>query len=232
MKRLIEDPKQGEALAELVRSAEPYRPNPFSKRLVHARLERSSAQGARSRRRFALMASAGVLGVSAVAFAAYEALRAPEPAAPVASQPAVIAPPASVAEVAPVVPAPSIVRSEPPAARSGAPLPASPESSAGRAVAARPPPRAGEDPAAVLEAVRALRREGDPARAQQLLDRYLADNPKGALREDALALAMEAAAARQDPRAADYARRYLARYPAGRFRSVAERLLARSSRAP
>jgi hypothetical protein len=88
-------------------------------------------------------------------------------------------------------------------------------------------PRAGEDPSQVAEAVRALRKQGDPARAQALLDRYLRSNPRGALAEDALALAIEAAAARKDPRAADYARRYLARYPHGRFRSVAERALAR-----
>jgi len=45
--------------------------------------------------------------------------------------------------------------------------------------------------------------------------------------EDALALSIEAAAARKDPRAAEYARRYLARYPSGRFRGMAERVLAR-----
>ncbi len=63
--------------------------------------------------------------------------------------------------------------------------------------------------------------------AHQLLDQYLRTNPRGALAEDALALSIEAAAARKDPRAADYARRYLARYPNGRFRKVAERALAR-----
>jgi hypothetical protein len=88
-------------------------------------------------------------------------------------------------------------------------------------------PRAGEDPSQVAEAVRALRKQGDPARAQALLDQYLRQNPRGALSEDALALSIEAAAARKDPRAADYARRYLARYPNGRFRSLAERVLSR-----
>jgi TolA-binding protein len=88
-------------------------------------------------------------------------------------------------------------------------------------------PRAGEDPTQVAEAVRALRKQGDFARAQALLDQYLKNNPRGALAEDALALSIEAAAARKDPRAADYARRYLARYPNGRFRAVAERALSR-----
>jgi acyl-CoA reductase-like NAD-dependent aldehyde dehydrogenase len=41
-----------------------------------------------------------------------------------------------------------------------------------------------------------------------------------------LALSIEAAAARKDPRAAEHARRYLARYPNGRFRGLAERVLA------
>ena len=56
---------------------------------------------------------------------------------------------------------------------------------------------------------------------------YLRSNPRGALAEDALALSIEAAMARKDPRAADYARRYLARYPEGRFRSLAQRVAAR-----
>jgi outer membrane protein assembly factor BamD (BamD/ComL family) len=87
-------------------------------------------------------------------------------------------------------------------------------------------PRAGEDPSQVAEAVRALRKQGDPVRAQALLDQYLRQNPRGALSEDALALSIEAAAARKDPRAAEHARRYLARYPNGRFRALAERVLA------
>jgi hypothetical protein len=75
--------------------------------------------------------------------------------------------------------------------------------------------------------VRALRKQGDPARAQALLDQYLKSNPRGALSEDALALSIEAAVARKDPRAAEYARRYLSRYPNGRFRAQAERALSR-----
>lgn len=65
----------------------------------------------------------------------------------------------------------------------------------------------------MVEALRALRKQGDAARAQQLLDQDLRRNPHGALSEHALALATEAAATRKDPRAADHARRYLARYP-------------------
>ena len=51
-------------------------------------------------------------------------------------------------------------------------------------------------------------------------------NPQGALSEEALALSIEAAHARKDPAAKSHARRYLARYPAGRQRRLAERVLA------
>ena len=79
----------------------------------------------------------------------------------------------------------------------------------------------------MLDAIRALRKSRDPARAQKLLDGYLESHPRGALSEDALGLAIEAAAARGDPRAADYARRYLSRFPNGRFRSIALRAAQR-----
>jgi hypothetical protein len=55
-------------------------------------------------------------------------------------------------------------------------------------------------------------------RAGTLLARYLAAHPRGALREEALVLAIEAADARADRTAgADLARTYLAEFPAGRF---------------
>jgi hypothetical protein len=82
-----------------------------------------------------------------------------------------------------------------------------------------------EDAAAVLDAIRALRKERDPARAERLLGEYMKSNPNGVLSEDALALSIEAAAAKRDPRAADYARRYLSRYPQGKYRAVAQRAL-------
>ena len=67
---------------------------------------------------------------------------------------------------------------------------------------------------------------GNPEHAQKLLDGYLASHPSGALSEDALALSIEAATARRDPRASEYARRYLAQYPNGRFRQLALRATA------
>jgi hypothetical protein len=73
----------------------------------------------------------------------------------------------------------------------------------------------------VVQAVKALRRDGDTVRAVQLLGEYLRLEPEGALTEDALALGIEATAARDPARAAALARRYLARYPAGRFAGLA-----------
>jgi hypothetical protein len=74
----------------------------------------------------------------------------------------------------------------------------------------------------VLEAIRALRYNGDPARAGVLLAQYLKAHPRSVLSEDASALSIEAAVARHDPRsAADLGRRYLAQFPNGRYRAFA-----------
>jgi hypothetical protein len=80
----------------------------------------------------------------------------------------------------------------------------------------------GEDPAPVIDALHALRSERDPARAGTLLAGYLASHPHGVLVEDATALAIEAALARHDPdAAAQWATRYLKRFPRGRYTSFA-----------
>jgi hypothetical protein len=219
MKRLLEEaePTLG-TLTALVASAERYQSSPFAKRHVHSRLTRALEGGASTKRRLvrpALLACAAVFVAASAAAAGYTLLssaKKSEPVAPVAS----VAPPADaqhkVTHVAP-----------PPAKLPAEPAPAVEQPTAKRV----DKPRAGEDPSQVAEAVRALRKQGDAARAQALLDQYLKANPHGALAEDALALSIEAAAARKDPRAADYARRYLARYPNGRFKSVAERVLSR-----
>ncbi len=80
----------------------------------------------------------------------------------------------------------------------------------------------GEDPAAVLEAIRALRYNGDPVRAGQLLGQYLKAHPRSVLAEDASALSIEAAIAGRNPRsAAELSRRYMAQFPNGRYRAFA-----------
>jgi hypothetical protein len=214
MKRLVDeaDPSFG-ALSDLVRAAEPHQYGPFSKRLVQSRLARAFEGGRRRMpMRPALLGACAVLIAASAAAAGYQWLAPSEerlapPVAPVVPTRVEAAAKASPRPAAMPEPAPAIEKPSEPA-RAAKPL-------------------AGEDPTQVAEAVRALRKQGDPARAQQLLDRYLKSNPRGALAEDALALSIEAAAARKDPRAAEYARRYLARYPNGRFRAVAERALAR-----
>jgi hypothetical protein len=219
MKRLLDEaePTLG-ALTALVASAERYQSSPFAKRHVHSRLTRALEGGASTKRRVvrpALLACAALFVAASAAATGYTLLSAKksEPAAPAALvAPAAPPPQRKVAHVAP-----------PPATLPTEPAPAIEQPSAKRV----DKPRAGEDPSQVAEAVRALRKQGDAARAQALLDQYLKANPHGALAEDALALSIEAAAARKDPRAADYARRYLAKYPNGRFKSVAERVLSR-----
>ncbi|HKU44825.1 MAG TPA: hypothetical protein VJR89_41990 [Polyangiales bacterium] len=86
-------------------------------------------------------------------------------------------------------------------------------------------PARGPNSELVVRAVRALRREGDPARAAQLLDEYRARRTTDPLREEVLALQIEAAVANDDPRSARFAREYLARYPAGRYAQTARRAL-------
>jgi hypothetical protein len=74
----------------------------------------------------------------------------------------------------------------------------------------------------VLDALVALRREHDAVRAGALLTRYLAAHPNGALREEALALAIEAADARGDKLGArQLAQTYQGEFPAGRFLAFA-----------
>lgn len=100
--------------------------------------------------------------------------------------------------------------------------------SAERSSAASPALASGEDPTPVLEAIRAWRTDRNAPKARSLLSGYLVKNPRGALAEDALALLIEVSAAQKDPRAADYAKRYLRGYPRGRFRAMAERVAGTS----
>jgi hypothetical protein len=135
---------------------------------------------------------------------------------------------------APAAPAPVEPRARPAAPRHEdvvAPAPAPVEIPATAPESRRPhAPRArarSEDPSAVVTALEALRKQHDPDRAAKLLAGYLAAYPKGALAEEALALSIEAAVARHDPAAMEFARRYLRAYPSGRFWQTAEAALAR-----
>ena len=83
-----------------------------------------------------------------------------------------------------------------------------------------------EETAPVLAAMRALRRDRNPARARALLNRYLAEHPKGALAEEALAMSIEAAVAHHDIDARHLAEHYAQSYPNGPFRTLARRTLS------
>jgi hypothetical protein len=89
-------------------------------------------------------------------------------------------------------------------------------------------PFANEDESAlIVDAVRALRRDGDPVRAQSLAEEALHRYPHGAQVEEAMALAMEAAAARGDVSGARRAaERYKENFRSGRFADRAQRILA------
>ena len=146
---------------------------------------------------------------------AYRAVVAGPVARPVAlepSRPPAVAPPA---QPLPAQPPPA-----PPPPASSAARPALPSSHFRASPAA---PR-GEGARLVLEAVAAVRREGEPERAARLLEQYLRRYPRGTLREEALALSIEAALARGDGAAARrLARRYEQLYPRGYFLELARR---------
>ena len=234
MKRLVEDESlqdgRDKRLAELFRAAGPFQVDPFRKRRILVRLERSPV---RSTRRFwvrpLVVAAVLVSGSAAAAFGhryisegfGMLALRSAEKS--------------SVANVVPTTPGPVAVR---PAMPSVVEVPAEPADESafatpapqpsarhGRKGGVRARPDYGEDATRVVEAIQALRTERDPVRAQALLDEYLKSHPRGVLSGDALALSIEAAAARHDPRAADYARRYLEAYPKGKYCALATRAL-------
>jgi hypothetical protein len=83
----------------------------------------------------------------------------------------------------------------------------------------------------IVRAVRALRREGDPARAQTLAEQALVRFPHGAQVEEAMALVMESASARGDAGGAQRAASaYLDRFRYGRFADRAQRILASPAR--
>ena len=98
--------------------------------------------------------------------------------------------------------------------------PRPPARSAPKKLASLPPSAASvaRERTEVLDALVALRRERDPVRAGTLLARYLSAHPHGALREEALVLAIEAADARGDRAGGEQlAHAYQAEFPAGRF---------------
>jgi hypothetical protein len=243
LKRLVDDEgldSSDRQLADLFRAAAPFEVDPFRKRRILVRLERGSKLSTRAGfwlrpvviatllvsgtaaaelgHRYVLHGS-GFFGLGGAPSATSSSVKvAPHPL-PVAKR-AASAKLGAASEIAPVEAAPV----------EAAPVEAAPVQAAASAPRIVPKngrshPESSEDATHVVQAIQALRTERDPARAQALLNDYLKANPRGTLSGDALALSIEAASAQHDPRAADYARRYLAAYPKGKYRDLAKRAL-------
>jgi hypothetical protein len=231
VKRLIDEDHEansaGALLASLVRASRDRDPAPMDPQ----RMLRAIVASPRSSRlgtvRFGSAAAAlSVAAVAAASIGTIAVVARHRGAQVEAATPAASARSADTAlALAPLVPPPSEAPAPPPS-ETAAPASRSPDTPSARL---RSPAKAaalhdGEDPTPVLEAIRALREEGDAARAGELLAGYLRAHPRGVLAEDALALSIEAAAARHDARAAaDLGRRYLAQFPRGRYRAFAQR---------
>jgi len=219
-------------LAELVRAMPPSRARPFQERRIFARIGTAT----RPRGSFFVRTATIPLVLCAATFAVAAGrhvwlshdlhLRLAAPSTP----PTAAAPVASPASPPPLPPDRASPPTTPAAdmAPASSPTPARTQGEtasslnspgrADRAVASRPI----EGPGLVLSAIHALRETDNPSQAGTLLSRYLSLYPRGVLAEDALALSIEAAAARHDGRAiVDFGRRYLAQYPNGRFRAMA-----------
>jgi TolA-binding protein len=250
MRRLVdkvEDAEGMERLTELVRAAEPFRPNPFTKRRMLLRLKhKGGGQRPLLKAWIPLLGLMFIVG-SAVAgtgwWRARNGLVPPSVTEAPAAMPSVAAPAAPPSAAEPPPP-PEATPSDTAGRESDSPPPKSPPAKRGGAIvretkASRAPattsdeptplPRSaedGEDPTPVVRAIRALRSERNPALAEQLLQQYLRTNPNGALAEDALALLIETASALRSTSAADRAERYLELYPNGRYRATARRVLS------
>lgn len=207
---------------ELLRGAGPTPPMPAVKRRVWTSLERADTWGREPRRlwRPRLYAvAAAIVCVAGTAGAVIAHRLGPAPHLERAPAPAPAPAPARTG--ASSRRAAGAAEATTPALAAPAPRPA-----VARAAAVRRAPVGGLERSSerteVLDAMIALRRDHDAVRAGALLDRYLAAHPRGALREEALALAIESADARADVRAArTWAAAYQASYPAGRFGAFA-----------
>ena len=126
-------------------------------------------------------------------------------------------------DLGPVAAEPAPIARPAPAPRAPAPPRRAAAEARSRRPAADAPP---DDAFLVVDATRALRVERDPRRARVLASSYLDRQPAGALADEALAICIEAAIDHHDPDAAALSARYLAQFPHGSFRGLAERTLA------
>lgn len=197
------------------------------------------ASGHRQRRRsgrVGVLAAVGLLLAGAASAAVYvqktrivapsppasEAKRRPKPPAPVVAASSPVAPMAPEDVVA-VAESPKPTRGQAEMRRSSSKGGAQPE--AARAEAAPPAEPSIAESRLLLQAVSALRRQGQPAEARKLAARYQRQYPEGVLQEEARALELEAAAQARHEDAPELARAYLATFPQGRFAPLARKLL-------
>jgi hypothetical protein len=224
-------------LVELVRAMPALERTPFAMDRIFARV--TSVATLRRRSPWIACAIALGIGVSAVAAAAvahFEVAVVPpaSPARPAGPLTESTPPPAAVASIPNVGGAtPEVLsyKADLGVVPHGSPSILSPQASPSPKPKLRTrsteslPLSGGEDPAPLLEAIRALRSNGDSVRAGVLLADYLKAFPNSALSEDALALSIEAAVARHDRRsAAELVRRYVGQFPAGRYRTFVSRV--------
>ncbi|HEY4106683.1 MAG TPA: hypothetical protein VGM44_22435 [Polyangiaceae bacterium] len=242
IKRLIDDPcveATEERLADLFRAATPYEADPFRKRRVLVSMSRVEAR--RVPRFWLRPAVIAILLVSGTATAAighryvahgsgFFGFGSAAPAAATVTGAVALVPASKTALNAAAQPSTDSTDPDT-AAPADAPLTTdsaepTPTTHAAPKGSSHARPDSSEDASHVALAIQALRTDKDPSRAQGLLNDYLTAHPNGVLSEDALALSIEAASARHDPKAADFARRYLAKFPHGKYRDLANRAIA------
>jgi hypothetical protein len=229
LNRLIDEPGLGrseEQLADLFRAATELGADPFCKRRVLVKLKRAPQRRPRLRWQAVVVATLLVSGTATAALGHRYVARG---AGFFGSSASVTA--ASNVELASVHARTRLLLTRGASVSGGEPLygqtaQAAPASAGHAKSGARGPLDSAEDASHVVAAIQALRTERDPSRAQGLLDDYLRHHPHGILCADALALSIEAASVQHDPRAADYARRYLARFPHSKYSDLARRALA------
>jgi hypothetical protein len=227
MKRLTDSPAEDRLTARAHVLIRAMGPSVESEDRLH-RVRRSldaPARAAAPRWRWRFGLALGVLGISAAAAAGSSAVsrllglrQTGEDHAPHETSPNRTKVPMAVASPAPSS-AERVVEAVPSPTPASAPVPTNAATSR---AAAQPL----SDVARVHEAAKALRHDGDAARAIQLLERGAPVT--GPLAEEALALRIEASVARGDGRQAKLATGYLAHYPQGRYRELAKKALSES----
>ena len=217
MKRLRDevssDPLVAQAQA-LLAQVEPVPADPARRQRVRVRLAHHPRRKRGRALAIVLVLASGAAMASTLAVRVYHARHIELPAPPAAHARR----PAAVAQ------APVVEPAEAPVVEAAPETEPAPKPVRKKHVAASP---SEEESALLIAAVQALRRDHDAERAGVLIDDYLRRFEHGALAEEALALAIEAAAARGDERAAGFGSDYLRRFPNGRYRAAAENARAR-----